>query len=100
MNKLIGLFLLLLLVGCATDPVVSYKTLVVAPNDSLLVNAYIPPPPSKDEYMAASPRDREGLLVKHSMQLMKSLEAVNIRFKELREWKLKSLEAVEKTSNN
>lgn len=87
------------LTGCATtDPKVIYKTEVVAPDDNLLVDCDVQEPPNKEEYIAATPKDREKMLVDKISLMMKDGFTCNKRFETLRKWKADSLRVLEKSS--
>lgn len=85
------LALVSLLSGCALfaeKPVAPvYITKVTVPDDALLVDCEIEPPPPKEDYMKADMSGREGLLAKHAGKQMKNLFKCNDRLGQLRSWK-------------
>lgn len=93
---IVTLFAALALSGCAgmfkSNTV--YVTKVTTPDDILLINCDITPPPSKEDYLKADMSGRELMLVQHSSVQMKNLFKCNDRFGKLRSWK-KEVEALE-----
>jgi hypothetical protein len=90
-NKLV-LFLSLatfaLITGCATappplPPVV--KTIVVAPDESKLVDC-IPAPIFASDYVKASPEDKNRILFEALMDSYTSMAKCNVRWNQLRVW--------------
>lgn len=111
---------LLLLSGCATQQVVVEKEyLAVTPEDHMLVNCAVDPPPlkklyiapisvqkltiaqaGKDPQLAALMQEveklshREQLMTAYSLQQLKNIQACNVRLQALRDWKVKAKETV------
>lgn len=85
----------LILSGCATtqpEPIVKYKTIVIAPEDALLVDCKIEPPPVIDDYLKLPEWTmKEGVLVDMSQKQIGNLNDCNIRMKNLRAWKAEQL---------
>lgn len=93
--------LVVTLTGCAgfgSKPNTQYVTRVTVPDDALLVDCEVSPPPNKDDYMKADPSDRELMLAQHAGKQMKNLFKCNERFSKLRSWKkeVKALEVEQK----
>ena len=82
-NKLFLLFFLLTLTGCATKtvvkevPVYTTKTVYVSIPEILYKENKLPPPPSRQAFINATGEDREDLLTKYSLSLMKEIKACN-----------------------
>ena len=98
-----------LLVGCGpTMPVVSYKTKVVAPEDNLLRDCFVRPPPSREAYKNAgvnatreqAAEQREKLLFDYSGAQLKDTAGCNVRWQELRKWKKEQIEMIKASETN
>jgi hypothetical protein len=90
---------LVLLSGCATPPVVPiYKTVVVAPDDNLLISCSVSAPPAKLAYKAATPKEREEMLIDHADKQYKNLFLCNDRWGKVRLWKKLELEKQQKNN--
>ena len=82
-NKLFLLFFLLTLTGCATKtvvkevPVYTTKTVYVSIPGILYKENKLPSPPNREAFINASGEDREDLLTKYSLSLMKEIKACN-----------------------
>jgi uncharacterized protein YcfL len=86
------------LTGCLTNPErVVYKTQVIAPEDALLLDCDVEPPPEREAYKKSDNMGREKLLVDHSHKQLKNVSACNVRFGEIRTWKKKQLERYSET---
>jgi len=99
--KAILLMFVLVLAGCGTMGLqtnVVYKTEVIAPEDSLLLDCDVMSPPEREAYIAATMKEREKMLVNFSMKQMENLFVCNKRFKALRDWKKEKIEALSKTT--
>lgn len=76
------------LMGCGTQqPAVSYKTIAVLPDDALLMDCAIAPPPDAATYKAADTGMREELLMDNIHAHLKNGFVCNSRWDELRKWK-------------
>ena len=87
---------LLVLAGCATptppDPIIKIKTVVIAPEDNLLLDCDVQVPPVIKDYIALPDWQlKEGVLVDMNEKNLFNLNVCNIRFKKLREWKAQQL---------
>lgn len=82
-NKLLLISFLLTLTGCATKtvvkevPVYSTKTVYVSIPEILYKENKIPPPPNREVFINSTGEDREDLLTKYSLSLMKEIKACN-----------------------
>jgi len=88
------------------------RFIAVTPDDSLLQDCDIEPPPAKSVYLAnygtrigtseidvalneiANLREREGLLIRVNTKQVTNLQSCNVKFKKLREWKAKVIKEV------
>lgn len=108
----------MLVSGCATDPkvVVDTKHVLVAPEDALIVDCTITPPPAKADYMAQVPAagldeiaklqaeiktlsERERKALQWGSDQTANLVRCNTRLQGVRDFKVKSkreIEALEK----
>jgi hypothetical protein len=78
------------LTGCATtEPKIDirYKNVLIEPSDELIQDCPVAEPPSREEYIAATPEKREELLTKAYASATVNATACNKRLKGLREWK-------------
>lgn len=92
----------LALTGCGflNPPVTVFRTTVIAPGDSLLVDCDSDEPPARELYKGAgiavsreeAADKREEQLTSFSMAQTKHIAKCNSRWKELREWKVKQLQ--------
>lgn len=94
--KLLKLFAVmsasLLLSACAfKEPKVVYKTTLVAPSDSSLVDCTIDSPPLREKYFIASWSEKEKALVDFGAKQTTNLISCNKRLSELRSWKVEQL---------
>ena len=82
------------LTGCATAPEkpAIYKTVVVAMPDNLLQDCPILTPPAKDVYMAATPKDREKMLIDLAAKNIKNTDTCNVDRAKSRQWKKEQLD--------
>lgn len=89
------LFAGFILSGCATtqpEPVIQYKTIVIAPEDSLLLDCDMEPPPVIEDYLKLPEWTlKEGILIDMSQKQMVNITKCNIRLKNLRAWKAEQL---------
>lgn len=104
MRPLLLLFLVVLILsGCATtqpDPVIKYKTIVIAPEDSLLVDCDTETPPNIDDYLKLPEWTlKEGVLIDMSQKQLVNIAKCNIRLKNLRSWKAQQLELYKDKKN-
>ena len=87
----------LLLYGCCnTPPIIITNTKVIAPDDNLLLDCIILSPPNKLDYINATMKQREEMLISYSGNLMNNSFICNKKFAALREWKLNSVNVVNK----
>lgn len=91
MRSITTFFMLLALFalsGCATDqPPSLYKTLLIAPDDSMLIDCDIEPPPDKATYLAGTDKDREKMLAKTLGKQYSNGQVCNDRWAKVRLWK-------------
>lgn len=85
------------LTGCGTTPTApQYKTVVIAPDDNQLVDCLVVEPPEKAAYVAATPKEREKLLIDLADKQMKNSFLCNDRWAKVRQWKKQQLENQQK----
>lgn len=94
------MFVCLILSGCCTpvtpEPITKYKTIVIAPEDALLADCDVEPPPGVTDYVKLKEwADKEGVLIDMSQKQMVNLINCNIRLKNLRAWKVQQLKLYE-----
>lgn len=111
MRKYVYLMVLMcfMLAACQTTPPMppEIKYIAVTPDDSLLQDCAIEPPPAKSVYLAnygtrigtsevdmvlnelANLREREGLLIRLNTKQVSNLQSCNVKLQKLREWKQK-----------
>lgn len=104
MRKTLSLLLFslacLTLVGCGTTPPppevqVRYQQVAVMPDDDMLVDCDHTPPPKVDDYLALSTwPDKEGMLTDNIGVHIDSMGKCNIRWDQLRKWKVTAKAAV------
>lgn len=92
---------LFLLSGCATtEPIVIYKTVVLAPDDNLLTDCDPAPPPAREVYLAQQPTlgetlaTREALQYKMNQAQLSVVAKCNAEKKALRDWKQKATQVL------
>ena len=105
MRKTLSLLLLssacLSLIGCGTTQPdvqvqVRYQQVAVMPDDDMLVDCDHTPPPRLDDYLALPTwTDKEGMLVDNISVHIDSMGKCNIRWDQLRKWKVKAKAAVD-----
>lgn len=79
-----GIILSLLLVGCATNPVViKPEKQAVVVSDELFKEQDIPAPPNRDTYIESNTRDREIMLAGYIKQLQGVIEKYQIQIKSI-----------------
>jgi len=92
MSKRLLLFIpLVFFLGCATktEYQVVYKTKVVylKPSDALLnYKIEVPAPPDKEEYINATPIEREQMLSSYIIDLLKTIKEYKIKENNLIQW--------------
>lgn len=81
------------LVGCGTtkqapEPEIVYKTRLVQANvpSNLVVNTAVPIPPQKQQYLEASDKEKESMLVDYANNLLKALAEANLTIDSIRSW--------------
>lgn len=98
--------LILLLLACVSlsgcfattqpEPITKYKTIVLAPEDALLVDCDVEPPPGVTDYVKLQDwAQKEGVLIDMSQKQLMNLINCNIRLKNLRAWKAQQLKLYE-----
>lgn len=86
--KILCLYCTLVLASCAsTEPIVVYKSILLSPPDTFLVDCDVEPPPNKEEYKLGNEKYREKLLFVNANKQMTNVFVCNGRFSELRKWK-------------
>lgn len=89
----------LVLSGCATtqpEPIIKYKTIVIAPEDALLVDCEVSAPPVIKDYLALPNWTlKEGVLVDLNQKQMTDAITCNVRMEKLRAWKAEQLKLYE-----
>jgi hypothetical protein len=95
MKFILVLLLTLVTTGCSWDKQLVIKNVLVTPDDSMLVECSVTPPPNRETYISSDMKGRESLLVKYSSSLMKDCFSCNEKIKALQTWKKESLQAVE-----
>lgn len=80
--------------GCTPRTIV--KTKLLTPDDVLIADCYVTPPPDKDTYIYSTTENQKKMLVDYSRELIKDNAKCNQQFKALRDWKIKSQAEVDK----
>lgn len=88
MNKLIIVIIALFMVACTPATTVRYMYKPVTPEDHLILDCQITPPPDKEEYLVATDKQKELLLSNTLATQYKYTKECNVRLKNLREWKV------------
>lgn len=87
------------LTACETVPRLEQaKTVVIAPEDSQLLDCLVAAPPDKAVYVAATPKEREKMLIELAEKNYKNAFLCNDRWGKLRDWKKKQLENYQKNN--
>jgi len=98
-QSIAALALTFLLVACQTvkpEPEIRYKTVVIAPPDSLLLDCEQTQPPDLDTYATIPTYEvKEGVLVEVIKNQITRMTECNIRIRNLREWKAEKLKLYE-----
>lgn len=80
-----------LLAACDTM-VQKQKTILITPPDELLLYCESIPPPNKVDYMKATLKEREELLIDYSIKQNGVIDKCNNTITVLRDWKVKQKE--------
>lgn len=78
--------MLLLLTGCAHEPIIIYRTKVVAASDTQLRDCPVQTPPEKEAYLKATVEEREKMLTQNIQSHIKNIALCNSRIGEVRSW--------------
>ena len=85
-------FLGVALSGCATtEPVVKYETVVIAPEDNLLLDCPVTAPPNQTAYLQMTAREKEEALAAYGNKQTGNVGNCNIDKAGLRKWKAEQL---------
>lgn len=87
----IAALVLFFLAGCATNPTVVVKNVVIAPPDNYLVNCKVEPPPNYKRYFIADWEGKEELLFTAFDRQTDNVITCNDRLGSLRAWKVDQL---------
>lgn len=83
-----ALLFALALSACKTAPVVTkHDTVVLAPQDTLLLDCPVATPPNKDEYVTMTDKEKEKAMAAWGMQQTLNLGLCNKDKGGLRKWK-------------
>lgn len=91
----VQLFALALLAGCGTkQPTVVYNTFVLAPQDNLLQDCPVEPPPKRDSFIAMTKDEKIDALSGAYNQQTVNVGLCNKDKKGLRTWKAEELKRI------
>lgn len=88
-----AVLLTFLLAGCGTRTKIVYETHLIVPEDELLQDCYIAPPPDKEKLLQADDVGRQELYVEAWHAQLRSVVNCNHEKRALRDWKAKQLQA-------
>jgi len=87
----------ILLTGCSTQPVITYNTKVISPDDNLILDCTFTHPPDTTTYMQTPANDREKVLADYVNTLLNDGIICNQKFVALREWKKQTTNVINMT---
>lgn len=77
--------------------VVQHKTTVITPPEEMLKGCELPTPPDIDTYLDSLPSEKERILFASLTEHQKSIILCNVRFSNIRQWKLNQEKAAEES---
>lgn len=90
MSKLRLFFVVLfsvILTACATapcDPIIKTETKVWLPDSEMMASFPVPPPPDKETYRSLKPNEKEAVLSRYIVDLLKVINDANVQMDILR----------------